>query len=270
MGGKAAVDRMSEIDKVNLLDLNKQYDMAQQAILKGQADGTFDPIKNDVSKALQTKLGELSFRKQAIHSKYAGDLTKSDPLDYRKLSASEQSLRPKITGDMGADPKVIQREIAATTADLRKVTDPASTSKLQDYLADLQRQYANLLGTTRPPAPVTTPQAIAAGGVSAQPTAAPPVAAPTAPALAARGVAPQPPANPVEVAGVQVDQARAQLSALLNSPRPGLAAGRAAIDAYAAKVAGAKQMVAQAEAAYQSVLPRQGAAFMAQRRIAVP
>ena len=276
-GGKSPVDRMSEIDKTTLLNINKERDTVHNTIVKALAEDNFD-LSKPGPQALQTKLKELTLKSNQIIARYSGQSSAPDPAELRKpavgapgkLSASELSLRPKLIGDMGADPKAILREIAATTSDLQKVTDPDSKAQLQSHLDDMQRQYANLSGTTKAPALATTPQTIAAGGVAAQPTVTAPAAAPSAPALAAQGVRPQPPANPVEAAGVQVDQARSQLSALLSSPRPGLAAGRAAIDAYAAKVAMAKQMVEQAEAAYQSVLPRQGAAFMAQRRIAVP
>lgn len=55
-------------------------------------------------------------------------------------TASEASMRSAAQGDMGADPMAIQREIRQTTADLARVSDPASKAQLQAYLADLQSQ----------------------------------------------------------------------------------------------------------------------------------
>ncbi|BDT68542.1 hypothetical protein os1_27250 [Comamonadaceae bacterium OS-1] len=66
---------------------------------------------------------------------------------------------------------------------------------------------------------------------------------------------------PMDAAGVKVDQARAQLAALRSRPAPGMAAGRTAIDNYAAQVEAARQAVAQAEAEYQRTVPLSGAAF---------
>ena len=74
--------------------------------------------------------------------------------------------------------------------------------------------------------------------------------------------APQPTATPADAAGARVDQARAALSALRNRPAPGMAAGRARIDEYAAQVQAARQAVAQAEAEYQRAVPNSGAAFV--------
>lgn len=67
---------------------------------------------------------------------------------------NEAAMRSTVAGDMGADPAAIQREIAQTTADLKKVTDPASRAQLQTHLADLikQGQGIGLAGADPKPA----------------------------------------------------------------------------------------------------------------------
>ena len=67
--------------------------------------------------------------------------------------------------------------------------------------------------------------------------------------------------TPADTAGTNLDTARANLAALRSRPAPGMAAGREAIDAYAAKMTAAREAVAAAEAEYQKSLPQTGAAF---------
>lgn len=82
---------------------------------------------------------------------------------------------------------------------------------------------------------------------------------------AARDLSPPAPLTAADTAGANVDQARDALKTLQASPRPGLAAGREAIDAYAAKVEALKKYVRDAETVYQNTLPAQGAALYPQR-----
>ncbi len=89
--------------------------------------------------------------------------------------------------------------------------------------------------------------------------ATPFIAAAQPKALSAPAPAPAP--TPMDAAGIKVDQARAQLAALRSRPAPGMAAGRTAIDNYAAQVEAARQAVAQAEAEYQRTVSLSGAAF---------
>jgi hypothetical protein len=80
--------------------------------------------------------------------------------------------------------------------------------------------------------------------------------APPAPAAAAA---------PIDDAGARLDAARANLQAMRSRPAPGLAAGRAAIDQYAAQVQQARAEVARAEAEYRSTVPQSGPAFVTPR-----
>ena len=68
-----------------------------------------------------------------------------------------------------------------------------------------------------------------------------------------------------EAAGVALDQARAALKAISQQARPGLAAGRAAMDAYAEKLKAAKAEVAKRQADYERAIPVQGVAFTTQK-----
>lgn len=97
-----------------------------------------------------------------------------------------------------------------------------------------------------------------------------PIAASVGAPMPGPSVASQSRAEPVPVAksttdqaGLNLDNARANLAALRSRPAPGLAAGREAIDAYAAKLAAAREAVAMAEDEYQKTIPKTetGAAF---------
>jgi hypothetical protein len=163
-------------------------------------------------------------------------------------TSDEAGMRAQVSGDMGADPATIRREIAQSTADLAKVKDPTSQAALKGHIADMQRQLTNIGGAAQ-----------AANGIAVAPPAAPPPTAaqggqaPAAPAaapaasVAAQGIPPLPPN--VAAIGKQVDAARATLAALQNNA-PGLVKGRAALDAYAQKVAQAQAVVKAAETAY--------------------
>ena len=109
------------------------------------------------------------------------------------------------------------------------------------------------------PSPQTIPPVAMPSNMAQQTPAMPQAAAVTAkPEVAA--------ISPIEAAGKQVDQARIMLADLLKQPnKPGLAAGRAAMDAYEAKVVAAKQLVARSESEYQQILPKQTAAFTRQK-----
>jgi len=99
-----------------------------------------------------------------------------------------------------------------------------------------------------------TPQPVQPFGVKqAVPTAAAPATAPTKAAA--------PTMTPVDIAGQQLDLARANLKLIQDSPRPGLSAGTAALLAYSNKLKEAQRAVAVSEMAYQSALPQQTPAF---------
>ena len=138
-----ASDRLSETDKIELSAINRQKDHINQAIIKAQADGSFDPTAPGVS-SLNTQLASLSLKERQITQKYGASTASPDPLGMRKPSTSEAQMRVQATGDMGADPKALQREIEKTSADIAKVTDQSSKNALLTHLEDLKRQQMNI------------------------------------------------------------------------------------------------------------------------------
>ena len=188
----SAVDRMTEIDKTTIVNINKQRDTIHSAIVKAQAEENYDPTKPG-AKELTEQLAALGIKEAQIQSKYGDAQATPDPQGLRKPApaASESKLRAQAAGNMGADPKAIQREIDAATADLKKVTDPGSKEQLQTHINDLKRQAGNLPADTQAAAiatrPAPTPREIAATRGSSPVTGAPTLA-PSAPAMASRGV----------------------------------------------------------------------------------
>lgn len=61
-------------------------------------------------------------------------------------NAGERAMAANIAQPMGADPQAIAREIQRATADLQKVSGPASVAALRQYITSLQGQLANIKG----------------------------------------------------------------------------------------------------------------------------
>lgn len=141
---KPVVDRMSEIDKTTLASINKQREAINTAMIKAQAEGSWDPAAPG-SKLLATKLAALSLQESQLAEKYreTSDGT-PDPLGMRKptgpTNSSERQMKTAATGGMGADAGALAREIAATKQQMAGATDPASRQLLQDHIMELERQ----------------------------------------------------------------------------------------------------------------------------------
>jgi hypothetical protein len=111
-----------------------------------------------------------------------------------------------------------------------------------------------------------TPVAAPGLGNNQAPTPAAPSAAPAKPSLATpASPAPAKTSSAIDVAGEKLDKAREDLKVIQQGQRPGLAQGRTAIDAYGSKLAEAKKKVDQLEREYQSLIPKQTAAFVGQK-----
>lgn len=171
-------------------------------------------------------------------------------------SAITPEVAKGVVAKYGFDPTGMNRYQVMTNARDAALRDSVDRLTSGDQVAAPQPASASPgLASARP----TTP--------ARQPTASSPQPQAAAPMSLASAVSRMPPAqqatpaSPVEAAGQQVDQARAALESVLRSPRPGLAAGRPAIDAYAAKVSAARSVVAQAEGEYQKLVPTQRPAY---------
>lgn len=103
--GKSPFDRMSEVDKTTLLDLNKQAEAINAAILKARAEGSFDEASPN-GHALMTERAALRLRASALASKYAkdGDSGAPDPLGVRTPAATTKGKAgmAEILADMKA------------------------------------------------------------------------------------------------------------------------------------------------------------------------
>ncbi|WP_169717486.1 glycoside hydrolase family 73 protein [Comamonas serinivorans] len=111
------------------------------------------------------------------------------------------------------------------------------------------RMVANAMGGGSAPAEAPKP----ANVTQRSPAPAPAKAAPAKPPTAAP--APARTTDPVEVAGQRLDAARQALKDFRAARAPGLAAGREALNAHAAKLNELQRAVAAAEQQYQQVLP---------------
>lgn len=263
---KTGIDRMSEVDKLTLQNLNKQRDTIHTAITKAQAEGSFDD-KSPNAGALRTQLAGLNLRERQLTAKYSGEAA-PDPLGIRKPAPAPASAGGAKTGAVTGSGTAKEGQVDILNQEMTKATaardKPGITAdertRAEADIASLTKELQRLGVKAGAPAPSMA----ATAGVAAPAAAPAPVAKAKAPAPSpapAQAVA-KAETSPVEAAGQQLDGARAALKALQSQPRPGLAAGRPAIDAYAAKVDAAKTAVVEAEAIYAKALPKQGAAFV--------
>lgn len=145
-GKPGSIDRMSEIDKATLLNINKQRDAITTAIIKGRADGSFQE-DSPGAKALNTQLATLNLKQQQLQEKYGDGGSAPDPMGLRgskggskSPSKGEAGMRASASGDMGQKPGALDAEIRQTQADMMKVTDAPSKQALQEHLVYLQGQ----------------------------------------------------------------------------------------------------------------------------------
>lgn len=259
-GAKSTYERMDELDKTRLTSINKQREKIQEAIIKGSADGSYDPTSPG-AKNLQTQLALLSKQERELAAKYSDGGAAPDPLGVRKPAPQGGGATAAApSSKRGGQVEILDQEWGKAQANLNAAKTPEEQVRAQGDLDALTREYGYL--KAKPPvrpAAAAPPLAAAAGvpSVSAKPKPAPDT--PAAPAVKS-DLPPQ-----AEAAGVALDQARAALKAISQQARPGLAAGRAAMDAYAEKLKAAKAEVAKRQADYERAIPAQGVAFPAQK-----
>ena len=203
----------------------------------GQESASFDPLSD-----FDPKQARKAAMDQAIEEAKSNPGKDGAPVSEKQISSRAQAIYGGLRDAAATDNSSRQRAVvfskAARVAKTPEEIEAVRTRALQSgytpqEMASLDPRFA----------PKQPPPAAAAKG-AAQPMAL------SAPAPA-----------PMDAAGVKVDKARAQLAALRSRPAPGMAAGRTAIDNYAAQVEAARQAVAQAEAEYQRTVSLSGAAF---------
>jgi len=222
-GAKAAsaVERMSEIDRLNFNNINKQRDGIEQAITKAQAEGTWAE-ESPNAKALRGRLATLGLQAGMLLQRYSAD-DAPDPLGLRSGApvTAQPSTRPMTKMEM-------------VMADMKKtgVTN-----------ANVQLDGNPIMSIGQPGAPAAAPAPAAAA--SRSPQAEQPL-----PHEAAGAV--------LDAARVRTAAARQALSKFGQRQR---AQNPKAYEAAAAELRAAQAEEAQADAAYQKVIPTMSAAF---------
>lgn len=170
---KPVVDRMSEIDKTTLLNINKQRDTIQQAIVKGQADGTFDPASPG-AKALSTQLAALTLKERQLHSKYSADEVVPDPLGLRKPAGGSKGKPAAASAAKDGQVDILQQEMRKATAALDQAgADPEARTRAEGDIASLTKELGRLGVKAGAPAPAKVAALPAAAGGIALPAPAP-------------------------------------------------------------------------------------------------
>lgn len=244
--GKAA--KMDEADRITLQNVNKQRDLIQGEIVKAQAGGMWDENAPN-AKALRKQLAALDIREQQVLGKYV-EAPAADPVGLRKPAAA-----PKATSGP-ASTKVSASEQAGRDRERRAILDAELAKAKARLAAGDQRAQGDIDAVTKElqrmgAAPKLKPAAATSSGIQAPP--APQGKTTQAPAPAA--------VSPTEAAGQRLDAARTVLKTL-RATAPGLAKGRAALEAHAQQVQAAQAELAAAEAEYQRIVtPHAGRAY---------
>lgn len=252
---KSAFERMDEFDKTKLVSINKQREMIQQSIIKGSAEGSYDPASPG-AKGLQTQMALLNKQESALTAKYGDSSPKADPLGVRKPAPQGGGATTAAApgSKRGGQIEVLDQEMEKAQAALSAADTPEKKTRVQGDIDSLTREFKNLKAE-----PSGRKTVAAAAGIPTK--AERPAAAKPEPKPEPRSdLSPQ-----AEAAGVDLDKAKEALKTVSSQARPGLAAGRAAMDAYAAKLSAAKEEVAKRQAQYERLVPAQGVAFSAKK-----
>jgi hypothetical protein len=267
-GGKAPLyERMDEVDRNAHKTALKQVEETDKAITKATLDG------GDAAtlKSLQTRLAVQKQSVSAIEGRYRDTAAGSgmpNPMGYKgsAFAGGATAARTPSAAD--------QKRLDNTQAGLQRnelakrkaiLADPTATpEQKQSASQDIVSLNKELRGS-KADAPVEneTPEQLAA---AAPPVKSAPMAATAgAPAKVEKAApakvqdkpsVPAVPNNPTEKVGQDLDAARAAVKELTRKP-PGLAAGRAAMDAHAAKVTEAKKVAADLAKKYEAMVPQQ-------------
>jgi hypothetical protein len=202
-------------------------------------------------------------------------LSDFDPKQARK-GAMDQALKEAEASGKPVSEGEIAKRAQGIYGAMRDAAMADNTNRhVRDTVASAMRQAkdpAAYAATYAKAQQVASPEQLASWGFKApaqaggaRPAAAPAAAAPAAQRAATAAPAQAAPPTPTDEAGARLDAARANLQAMRSRPAPGLAAGRAAIDQYAAQVQQARADLARAEAEYRRTVPQSGPAFVTPR-----
>lgn len=242
-GAGGGTAKMNPEDAADLKSIQAQRQKINELVTKAEIEGGGDPA--GIAKA-RTSMGALALREKAILDRYRGDGATPDPLGVRKAApapsggaskggmmgnySTEEQMRAQATGIV-ADPA--QAASMASSAAARAKT-PAERAALQEVATN----EGALAARSKPAA-------------TARPAAAP--ATPVSELVQAL--------TPAERTGRELDAAREEYKRETEpSRRPGLAAGAAARESYAARTQELRARIRALESQYQQQVGNLGGA----------
>lgn len=189
---------------------------------------------------------------------YAQNRLKASKLNQFKTHVNLGVITPEqLANDIMGAAKTLP-EVYASLSQLHGSVGPDAAEQVAAQLQTMDTYKA--MATNSPPVKWKDP---------AMNPAPSPKSAPAKPSLANPAEPPKPApattASAIDVAGAKLDKAREDLKVIQQGQRPGLAQGRTAIDSYGSKLTEAKKKVDQLEREYQSLIPKQTAAFVGQK-----
>ncbi len=215
---------------------------AHAAMPKSAEAKPFDPLSDFDPKQARKEAMDLAGKEaEAKGSPYSEKRAQEIYANLRDAAAADNTNRYVQ--------QTVSKELRASA------TDPAQYAATYEKARQVANPQQLAAWGFRPPGSTAGPKPAQPATASAAPAPAQSVVAPVA-------AAPQAAQSPIDQAGARLDAARTAFAELRRVPAPGLAAGRAAIDAHAARLQTARAAVAQAEAEYQRVVPQSGPAFV--------
>lgn len=217
----------------------------------GAGEASFDPLGD-----FDPKQARKAAMDQALDEAKNSPGKDGKPPGEAQIAARAQSIYAGLRDAAASDNT--NRHVQKTVAGAFRKAGAGTEAYAETYAKALQVADAQQLAAWGFRAPNSGSPTPVPGRAPGSPAAAPR----SADAAPARAAQPAQAGDPVEMAGQRLDAARTTLAALRQRKPPGLAAGREAIDAFAAEVESARQAVRQAEAEYQRAVPASGAAFV--------
>lgn len=249
--GDAAVGKLDPADAAELKGVQARAGKLQETIDKAMAEpGGWDPATNPGQKQLQSNLAALRLRERTILQKYRPEGEAADPLGIRgkqPAAGGAPKPAPRPSG-MLSQPGDADRAMILNQ-EMRKARERVASAKSQEERARAEGDVAALEREMR------------AAGVQVQAGAPAPAAPPRPAAPAAAPVAAAAPVDPTEALGRELDASRAELKDM-RGKAPGLKAGAAAREQYAAKLQSLREKVRQQERRYADSVGGGGAAFV--------
>ncbi|RZJ05110.1 MAG: hypothetical protein EOP39_20265 [Rubrivivax sp.] len=154
--GGSSAERMDEADKLRYTGLSKQIDDINSAMIKAQAEGSWDEASPN-AQALKRNLASLRMQSSDIMGKYSGQ-AQTDPLGIRKTPTAPQ---PQAPGGMQVS-KAVQAErdkgsVAMVQAELQRAREAGDSSQVEALTTELRGMGVTVGPSAMTPAPAATP-----------------------------------------------------------------------------------------------------------------